>query len=143
MAIFIISRRPGEVEFSYRNRCSADNVEVNGHSGAGRRLAYERLRIRAETMMLRWQSTEPETEFRLMDTGIENDDRFDVAKMSGTAKKPTAYGVYATDAGFGVFVEVDGVKTSEPISDAHPTSDDAHAARRRYQRADARRGRAA
>lgn len=137
MALFIISRRPGEADFSYRNRCTAENAEVNGHSGAGRRLAYERLRIRLEQMMMRWQSSEPETEFRLMDTGVEGDDRFDVAKESGTAKKKPSLGVYATDAGFGVFIELDGVKAGDPISDGHPTSDDAHAARRRYQRADA------
>ncbi len=87
MALFIISRRPGEAEFSYRNRLTAENVEVNGHSGAGRRLAYERLRIRVETMMMRWRGCEPETEFRLMDTGVEHDDRFEQPKAREDAKK--------------------------------------------------------
>lgn len=88
MALFIISRRPGEADFSYRNRFTAEHTEVNGHTGAGRRLAYERLRIRVEAMLARYQGCEPETDFRMMDTGIESDDRFEQPKAQPAEVRP-------------------------------------------------------
>lgn len=51
-------------------------------------------------------------------------------------KQPTRYGVYATSQGWGVFVEIaPNERADKPISE-HETSDDAHAARCRYVKAD-------
>lgn len=48
------------------------------------------------------------------------------------------YGVYAVNDGWGVYFEVHGLRAGEPLS-VHPSSDEAHAAVRRYRDADARR----
>jgi len=97
MSLFIISKRPGETEWSYRNRFSAENAEVNGQSDRRRNEAYIRLRRALERQIGRWQTTEPDTEFRIIDSGIGEQDIFN--RVAGKALGSTIHQRVQPEAG--------------------------------------------
>ena len=74
MAIFMISRRPlapwNETACSYRHRFTGNHAV--GSAESKREAAYAALRRRAETVAHSWRLAEPDTQFRVMDSGTNN-----------------------------------------------------------------------